>query len=67
MHRAVPRYRPALGRLAERAGRFTGSLIRTVPGAGGALLVAFGAGMVYRPLLFIVGGLFLLLLDRRVP
>jgi hypothetical protein len=66
VHRLIARRHELIGKLAEYAGRFTGSLMRTVPGAGGAVLLCFGLGEIYRPLMFIAGGLFLLLLDRRM-
>ena len=67
MHRALPARRINVGKFAEAAGRFTGSLMRTIPGAAGALSVAVGLGMIYRPLFLLAVGGFLLILDRRVP
>lgn len=67
MHRALTRKRLMLSDLAEPAGRFIGSLMRTVPGLGGALIVCFGLGMAWKPLGFIAAGLFLLVIDRRSP
>jgi hypothetical protein len=51
------------GYVAEKAGR----LVRTVPGAAGALLVSYGLYRAWLPLGFIAAGGFLLLIDRRVP
>jgi alanine dehydrogenase len=66
MHRAAaaPSRRD---RLIEAAGRFTGSLMRGAPGVAGAAAIVIGAGLIYRPAAFLVGGLFLILVDRRVP
>lgn len=38
-----------------------------LPGVLGAGLVAFGAGLMYLPLLPVVAGAFLLYLDGRLP
>lgn len=61
-----------LGRVAERTGRVLAwlrdaSTVRSIPGAGGAVAVCVGLGQVYRPLLWVSAGVFLLLLDRRIP
>jgi hypothetical protein len=66
MHRAAaaPSRRD---RLIEAAGRFTGSFMRTAPGVVGAAAIVIGAGLIYRPLAFLVGGAFMLIIDRRVP
>lgn len=56
----------ALLAVAAPAGRVVRGL-STVPGICGAGLVAYGAGQMYRPLLFITAGVFLLLVDRRMP
>jgi hypothetical protein len=53
----------AIGAAADWAGRG----LRTAPGILGAGLICYGAGLIYRPLLFLVAGGFLLLVDRRVP
>lgn len=45
----------------------SGQVLRAVPAAGGILLTCYGMWLAWRPLGFIVGGLFLLLLDRKVP
>lgn len=65
MHRAqtAPRTAKLAIRLAELAGRAT----RSIPGVGGALLVCWGLGQIYQPLLYVSLGGFLLLVDRQVP
>lgn len=50
-----------------KAAAVAGSLLRSVPGAAGALLVSYGAWQAWEPAGPIVAGGFLLLLDRRVP
>lgn len=70
MAAAVSRRTEWFGRAAETAGRLlnrSAAAAATVPGLAGAGLVAYGAGEIYRPALFITGGLFLLLIDRRMP
>lgn len=70
MNRSAGRWRLArpswIGRLPEIAGTASRSLIRTVPGAVGAVLIAFGLGEIYRPLFWLAVGAALLLVDRRV-
>jgi hypothetical protein len=51
------------GYVAERSGL----MLRTLPGAAGALLVSYGLYRAWLPLGFIAAGGFLLLIDRRVP
>lgn len=65
MHRAptTPQVTKFAVRLAELAGRAT----RSIPGVGGALLVCWGVGQIYGPLLYVSLGGFLLLADRQVP
>jgi len=41
--------------------------VRGGPGIAGALLVAFGLWLAWAPLGFVAAGVFLLLVDRRVP
>jgi hypothetical protein len=68
VHRAVTRHQALIGRLAETAGRVLNRVAAkagTVPGVLGAGLVSYGCGQIYRPLLFIAGGAFLLLIDNR--
>jgi len=54
-------------RLAGRAVRGTlaavGALMQNAPGIVGAGLITTGAGLIFRPAAFIVGGAFLLLAD----
>lgn len=61
------RLRSTWAGLVGEAAEFAGHAARSVPGIGGALLVAYGFGLAWRPLGFIALGAFLLLLDRRVP
>jgi len=67
---AVPRAEGGwLASAVTLAGKMTGRVLAamtTVPGLAGAAMVAYGAAMVYRPAGVIAGGLFLLLLDRRL-
>ncbi len=42
-------------------------MVRVVIGLLGAALVTAGAAMIYVPAGFIVGGLFLLMIDRNTP
>lgn len=51
------------GSVADRTGR----LLRSIPGVAGALLVSYGLYLAWLPLGFIAAGVFLLLIDRRVP
>lgn len=60
-----------VGKVAERAGRALGWLVRSatvrsLPGAVGALVACVGLGEIYHPLQWIAAGAFLLLLDRKV-
>lgn len=57
----------ALGKAADLLGAVARVATRTIPGAGGALLVCYGLGEIYQPLLFISGGAFLLVLHREMP
>lgn len=67
MHRAaLPKRAQIIYKLAERTGAVIGGLMRSGPGYGGALLVSIGGWQIYRPLGFILAGVFLLLLDRRM-
>lgn len=67
MHRAMTRRKITINRLADVAGRTAGRTLRTGPGIAGAGLITLGAGAVYWPLACLVGGVFLLLIDRRMP
>lgn len=70
MHRTETRGSRALGAVVDVAGRALGFAARRVtslPGIGGAILIAVGAGQVYRPAFLIVLGAFGLMLDRRLP
>jgi hypothetical protein len=57
----------ATGRAAEVAGALVGNVGRGLPGIAGPLLVCYGLFEIYRPVAFIAAGVFLLLLDRRIP
>lgn len=66
------RNRPARGRRrAERVAELAGAALRVVglaaPGTLGAGLICAGLWLAWPPLAFLVGGAFLLLLDRRMP
>jgi ABC-type transport system involved in multi-copper enzyme maturation permease subunit len=67
MHRAITRKKWLTSKAIVSAAAFAGTLVRTIPGAGGALCVCFGFGMIYKPLAIIGIGLVLLLIDRRIP
>jgi hypothetical protein len=72
MHRAITpglRQRAAVAssRMMASGAEFVGRSVRTAPGILGAGLVTYGAGQVWAPLLFLVGGAFLMILDRRMP
>lgn len=45
----------------------TGGIVRTLPGLLGAGCIVVGLGLVYTPLAFLAAGVFLLIIDRRVP
>lgn len=51
------------GRAARRVVIATGAVMQNAPGICGAGLITTGAGLIYRPAAFIVGGAFLLLAD----
>lgn len=65
MHRALPRRRIDVNRLAEQAGRWAGNLARSGPGLAGATFVCIGLAMIYHPAGLIGAGVFLLIVDRR--
>jgi hypothetical protein len=50
-----------------RLAGWAGSAVRSIPGAAGALLIAYGAWQAWAPAGPIVAGLFLLAADRRIP
>ena len=71
MHRAktASRWQALLGGTAALAGhavRLASAAASDAVGLIGAGLVAFGAGMIYRPLLPIVAGTFLLVIGRHL-
>ena len=53
--------------LVVKGAEVLGKVVRSVPGAAGALLVAYGAWDIYPPAGFITAGAFLLLADRDIP
>lgn len=50
-----------------RLAGWVGSAVRSIPGASGALLIAYGAWQAWPPAGPVVAGLFLLAADRRIP
>jgi hypothetical protein len=65
MHRALPRRRIDVNKLADRAGRWAGSLAKSLPGLAGATFFCIGLAMIYHPAGLIGAGVFLLIVDRR--
>lgn len=59
--------RSALFAKLSRAAGLAGHALRSLPGAAGGGCLAWGAFEVYRPAGFIVAGLLLLMVDRRMP
>jgi hypothetical protein len=53
--------------LALAAADRAGTVVRTLPGAAGALMLAAGLGQMYGPLFLVTLGLFALALDRKMP
>lgn len=53
--------------LPEAAGRMVGAVLRFGPGVAGAVLVTIGLGMAWAPLGWIAAGVWLLLVDWRMP
>lgn len=51
---------------ALRTADWAGEVVRSVPGVAGALMVAWGLGQMYGPLLWITLGVFALAVDRRM-
>lgn len=66
---ALSRARAAWNRTTAIVATVTGTAMRMVSlsgmSVGGAILISFGLGEIYRPLMFISAGLFLLLADRK--
>ncbi|MEU3972350.1 hypothetical protein [Streptomyces bacillaris] len=56
-----------IGRALGAAAHTTGATARVVPGIGGAVLVSYGMWLAWAPLGVTAAGVFLLLLDRRMP
>jgi hypothetical protein len=54
------------GRLAVAAADRAGTVTRTLPGAAGALMLAYGLGQAWAPLFWCTLGLFALAIDRKV-
>lgn len=67
MHREVTTRHLLWLKLAAVLGSLAGWSVRAWPGVLGVGLLCWGVGMIYRPAALIVGGLFLLLLDKRMP
>lgn len=65
--RLRPRWEAVLGQAADLAGVVVRQVGRGLPGMAGPLLICYGLALAWRPLGFIAGGIFLLLLDRRIP
>lgn len=65
MRSVAARTRPRLA--AARLAVLAGLTVRNLPEAAGALLVAYGLGLAWRPLGFIAVGGFLLLTGRKLP
>jgi hypothetical protein len=59
--RLIQRARAALAGTAPLAAR----VLTSIPGAAGALALAYGVGQIYRPLFWITVGVAGLLADRR--
>ncbi|MFI6332925.1 hypothetical protein ACIBBG_32040 [Micromonospora chersina] len=59
--------RARMANLVVKGAGVLGKVVRSVPGAAGALLVAYGAWDIYPPAGFITAGAFLLLADREIP
>lgn len=71
MHRAATSLTAVAPRVAFLAGKAVGWLrrsaaVRSLPGAGGALAVAYGLGQMYHPLFWVAIGAFALLIDNRI-
>lgn len=72
MHRAAAASRKqGLLAVAGAAGRLVGwvrrsATVRSLPGAAGAIAVAYGLGQIYHPLLWVALGAFCLILDNRI-
>lgn len=58
--------RRLLSQVTGYAAERFGSVLRTLPGVLGALLISYGLYLAWLPLGFIAAGGFLLLIDRRV-
>lgn len=59
--------RARLNALVLRGATAAGSLVRTLPGVLGAGAICIGLGLIYTPLALLAAGVFLLIIDRRVP
>lgn len=53
--------------LALAAADRAGTVVRTIPGAAGALMLAYGLGEAWKPMFWITLGLFALAIDRKLP
>lgn len=59
--------RAVAAQVASRAAGVAGATLRHLPEAAGALLMAYGLGLAWRPLGYIAVGAFLLLAGRNTP
>jgi hypothetical protein len=69
MRTATPRagWTASVATAAGIACRWAAVGLRSLPGAAGALLIAYGAWQAYHPAGAIVAGIALLAADRRIP
>lgn len=67
---SVARARRMWGRVTSGAAAVAGTTLRLVslsgPSIGGAVLISYGLGEIYKPLMWIAAGGFLLLADRKL-
>ena len=63
----MPERTTTRARLATALASAAGAALRVLPGAAGAALVSWGAGLAWPPLGLATAGAFLLMLDRRMP
>jgi hypothetical protein len=59
--------RRVIGAIAATSGTLLRHTVTKGPGVLGAVLVTYGLGQIYQPLLFLSAGIWLLLIDRRIP
>jgi len=61
------RLRRAWGAIMLASASAAGHVVRAAPGTVGALLMSYGLWSAWPPLGFLAAGVFLLLMDRRMP